>query len=67
MTDDGTGGGKLLGIVTDKDYRVSRMLPGDRVESFMTPLEKLIYAPEGTSLREANDIIWDHKLISCRW
>ena len=30
----------------------------------MTPLEKLVTAPEGTTLKEANDIIWDHKLNS---
>ena len=62
VTDDGTGGGKLLGIVTDKDYRVSRMLPGDRVESFMTPLEKLVFAYDDITLKEANDIIWAHKI-----
>ncbi len=64
VTDDGTGTGKLLGIVTGRDYRVSRMDLSDKVESFMTPLEKLITAPEGTSLKEANDIIWDNKLNS---
>ena len=62
VTADGTADGKLLGIVTSRDYRVSRMGPETPVSSFMTPLEKLICAPEGTSLSEANDIIWDHKL-----
>ncbi len=64
ITQDGTANGKLLGIVTSRDYRVSRMSPTDKVASFMTPLEKLVTAPEGTSLKEANDIIWDHKLNS---
>ena len=62
VTADGTADGKLLGIVTSRDYRVSRMGPETPVSSFMTPLEKLICAPEGTTLSEANDIIWDHKL-----
>ena len=62
VTDDGTGTGKLLGLVTSRDYRVSRMDPTTRVETFMTPAEKIISAPEGTSLKTANDIIWDHKL-----
>ena len=62
VTDDGTGTGKLLGIVTSRDYRVSRMDPSTPVSSFMTPAERLITAPEGTSLKEANDIIWDRKL-----
>ncbi len=64
ITSDGTPDGKLLGIVTGRDYRVSRMDLSDKVETFMTPLEKLITAPEGTTLKEANDIIWDHKLNS---
>ncbi len=62
VTDDGTAEGKLVGMVTSRDYRVSRMAPDTRVDSFMTPREKLICAPEGTSLKEANDLIWDHKL-----
>ena len=64
ITADGTNQGKLLGIVTSRDYRVSRMDPATPVSQFMTPREKLITAPEGTSLKEANDIIWDHKLNS---
>ena len=62
VTDDGTGTGKLLGLVTSRDYRVSRMDPDAKVADFMTPVEKIISAPEGTSLKTANDIIWDHKL-----
>ena len=64
VTSDGTPHGKLLGIVTDRDYRISRMSMDEKVEHFMTPLDKLITAPLGTSLKEANDIIWDHKLNS---
>ena len=62
VTDDGTCNGRLLGIVTSRDYRVSRMTGDERVRDFMTPIEKLITAPAGTTLKEANDIIWDHKL-----
>ena len=64
VTDDGTAEGRLVGIVTSRDYRVSRMAPETLVSSFMTPLKKLITAPEGTTLKLANDIIWDHKLNS---
>jgi len=64
ITEDGTPNGKLLGIVTGRDYRVTRMSTDVKISEFMTPLEKLITAPEGTSLKEANDIIWDHKLNS---
>ncbi|MBE6637965.1 MAG: IMP dehydrogenase [Ruminococcaceae bacterium] len=64
VTHDGTPNGKLQGIVTSRDYRVSRMAPDTKVVDFMTPFEKLICAEEGTTLKVANDIIWDHKLNS---
>ena len=64
ITDDGTAHGKLLGIVTSRDYRVSRMEKTDKVRDFMTPRSKLVTAPKETTLKEANDIIWDHKLNS---
>ncbi|MBQ9062395.1 MAG: IMP dehydrogenase [Eubacterium sp.] len=62
VTDDGTVNGKLVGIITSRDYRVSRMAGDEKVETFMTPIEKVVYAKEGTTLKEANDIIWDNKL-----
>ena len=64
VTDDGTATGKLLGIVTSRDYRISRMDPSEKVSSFMTPREKLVTAPAETILKEANDIIWANKLNS---
>ena len=64
VTSDGTENGKLLGIVTSRDYRVSRMDPATKVSEFMTPLENLITADEDTTLKQANDIIWDNKLNS---
>ncbi len=64
VTDDGTSDGKLLGIVSSRDYRVSRMSMDTPVSSFMTPAEKLVTARSGISLSEANDIIWEHKLNS---
>ena len=64
ITDDGTANGRLLGIVSSRDYRVSRMDGSQKVSTFMTPLEKLVTAPAQTTLKEANDIIWEHKLNS---
>ncbi|MBO5210499.1 MAG: IMP dehydrogenase [Clostridia bacterium] len=64
VTEDGTANGKLLGIVTGRDYRVSRMSEDVKVGEFMTPLEKLITADDTTTLKQANDIIWDNKLNS---
>lgn len=62
VTEDGTSNGKLLGVVTSRDYRVSRMSMDTPVKEFMTPFERLIYADEDTTLGEANDLIWDNKL-----
>ena len=62
VTEDGTADGKLVGMVTSRDYRVSRMDPSTPVREFMTPVDKLICAKEGVTLAEANDILWDNKL-----
>ena len=64
VTSDGTATGELVGIVTSRDYRVSRMATDTRVRDFMTKFEDLITAPHTTTLKEANDIIWEHKLNS---
>ena len=64
VTEDGTADGKLVGIVTGRDYRVSRMDKATKVKEFMTPFSELVVAKEGTTLKEANDIIWDNKLNS---
>ena len=64
ITEDGTSNGKFLGLVTDKDYRVTRANLTEPVEKFMVPKDKLVFAKKGISLAEANDIIWENK-ISC--
>ncbi len=64
VTEDGTAEGKLVGLVTSRDYRVSRMDLDTKVSEFMTPYEKLICAKAGVTLSEANDILWDNKLNS---
>ena len=62
VTEDGGPNGRLLGMVTRRDYRLSRMTGLEAVESFMTPLDKLVTAPASTTLKEANDLIWEHKV-----
>ena len=64
VTHDGSSTGRLLGVVTSRDYRITRISPDEQVKNFMTPIERLVTAPEGVSLKEANDIIWEHKLNS---
>lgn len=62
VTDDGTANGRLVGIVTSRDYRISRTAGTSLVREFMTPLDHLVVGHEGISLSEANDVIWDHKI-----
>ncbi len=64
ITEDGTSNGKLIGLVTDKDYRISRVNMEDPIDMYMTPRKNLVCAKKGISLSEANDIIWNNK-ISC--
>ncbi|MDR3310669.1 MAG: IMP dehydrogenase [Oscillospiraceae bacterium] len=62
VTHDGTTNGMMLGLITSRDYRVSRMTGDEPVSGFMTPVDKVITAPASTTLHQANDIIWDNKL-----
>lgn len=62
ITDDGTPNGKLLGMITSRDYRLKTDPLDKPVVDFMTPFENLIVGKLGLTLSEANTIIWDHKL-----
>ena len=62
VTHDGSPHGRLLGIVTSRDYRPSRTPSTAKVSEFMTPRERLVTGPAHTTLSMANDIIWEHKL-----
>ena len=64
ITDDGTANGKFLGIVTNKDYRLSRDNQDEPIDNFMTKKADVIWAKKGITLSEANDIIWKNK-INC--
>ena len=64
ITEDGTANGKFLGLVTDKDYRISRVDLETTIDEYMVPKDKVVFARKGISLHEANDVIWDNK-ISC--
>lgn len=64
VTEDGTPNGKLLGIITSRDYRLSRVSMDDKVEQYMTPFKDLICANIKDDLSKCNDLIWEHKLNS---
>jgi IMP dehydrogenase len=62
ITEDGSQSTRLMGIVTSRDYRLSRDPMEKKIKDFMTPFSKLVVAQVGITLNEANDIIWEHKL-----
>ena len=62
VTHNGTSNGKLLGLVTSRDYRPEKDLLDTKVKDFMTPFSKLVFGQSGISLTEANQLIWDNKL-----
>ncbi len=62
VTLDGTANGKLLGIITDRDFRIKKAAPNAKVQEYMTPLGSLVMGREGITLEEANDIIWQKKV-----
>jgi len=62
ITDDGTPDGRLLGILTGRDYRVGHVDPNAPVTSLMTPFDDLVYGRDGITLSEANNLIWEHRL-----
>ena len=64
VTEDGSANGRFLGLVTDKDFRISRVNLEDPVSKYMVPRERIVYGKKGITLTVSNDIIWENK-ISC--
>jgi len=62
ITADGTPNGKLLGLVTSRDYRAEKDDHQMKVREFMTPFDKLVYGEVGMTLSEANQKLWEHRL-----
>jgi len=62
VTEGADPNGRLLGIVTSKDYRPSRTPLDTKVADFMTPREHMIVGQDGITLSAANDTIWDKKI-----
>lgn len=62
VTEDGTAHGKLVGIITSRDFRITHCQPNSKVSEYMTPLAKLTVGKEGITLSEANELIWEKKV-----
>ena len=64
VTEDGSPHGRLVGIVTGRDYRPGKHDPDTPVTELMTPFSALKCGNVGIDLKAANDLIWVHKLNS---
>ena len=62
VTEDGTAHGKLVGIITSKDFRITHCKPNSKVSEYMTPLSGMTVGHEGITLSEANELIWEKKV-----
>lgn len=62
ITHDGTPNGKLLGILTSRDYQKDKEPMDRKIKEFMTPFSKLIVGEVGMTLSDANKLIWEQKL-----
>ncbi len=62
VTEDGKPHGRLLGIITSRDYRLGHVDLNDPVSKYMTPLKDLIYGHVSLDLSDCNDLIWEKKL-----
>lgn len=62
VTEDGSPTGKLVGIITGRDYRPGKHLPSTPVSELMTPFSALTCGKVGINLEAANELIWSHKL-----
>ncbi|MBD5412362.1 MAG: IMP dehydrogenase [Treponema sp.] len=62
VTENGEHNGKLVGIITERDFRLSHCPANAKVCDYMTPLKDLVMANVGITLEEANELIWKHKI-----
>lgn len=61
VTEDGSSNGRLMGIITDKDFWEFEDDLESRVRDHMTPREKVFFGAVGISLREANRLLYRYK------
>ncbi len=62
VTENGEPNGKLLGIITERDYRIGHTPENAKVSDYMTSLKDLVKAESGVTLEQANELIWKHKV-----
>ncbi|MFE7116307.1 IMP dehydrogenase [Streptomyces sp. NPDC057654] len=62
VTDDGSAAGRLLGLVTSRDFHPQRHDLSGPVGGRMTAVDDLVCAGADTTLSEANARLWDERL-----
>lgn len=62
VTEDGSAAGRLLGLVTSRDFHPQRHDPDAPVSSRMRPISEVAHALEGVTLSEANTRLWEERL-----
>lgn len=62
VTHDGSRSGRLLGLVTSRDFHPQRHDPGDLVSSRMVPIDNVPHARADITLSQANARLWDGRL-----
>lgn len=62
VTEDGTANGKLVGIITERDFRIGHCKLSEKVSDYMTPLKSMVIGDEGITLEQANNLIWENKV-----
>lgn len=61
ITEGGSAKGKLLGILTSKDFWEYKDDLSRPIKEFYTPFDKLVYAEEGITLSQATELLWKNK------
>ena len=61
VTSDGSANGLLRGIITDRDFWEHEDDMSNKVKQHMTPIQDVIFANDGISLRDANGLLRKHK------
>lgn len=62
VTEDGSMGSKLLGLVSKRDTDFVDKRDVTPVQQVMTPTDRMVTRPEGIGLREANSVLAQSKL-----
>ncbi len=61
VTEGGARHGKLLGLLTSKDFWEFKDDLNHKVSQHFTPVDRLVMAEEGVTLQDATELLWKNK------